>query len=53
MKLSRNYFHGALASGINYLIIGGNIANYSWKNFRGTLRNHENHESLAQQYITM
>ena len=25
---------------------------YSWKNFRGTLKNHENCESLAQQIFT-
>ena len=41
MKYSREYFRGALASGIDYLT----IAKYSQENFRGIL---ENRKSLAQ-----
>ena len=44
MKFSWKYFCGALASSIYYLT----RAKYSWENFRSTLKNHENHESLAQ-----
>ena len=45
MKFSRKYFHGTLASSVYHLT----IAKYSWENFRGTLKNRENHKSLAQQ----
>ena len=44
-KFSQESFHHALASSVNYLT----IAKYLRKNFRGTLKNHENHESLAQR----
>ena len=44
MKFSWEYFCGALASGIYYLT----IAKYSQQHFLGTLKYHENQESLAQ-----
>ena len=39
------YFHGALVTSVYYLPIAKN----SWENFCGKLKNHENHESLAQR----
>ena len=44
MKFSGEYFCSALASSVYYLT----IAQYSWENFRGTLKNCENGGSLAQ-----
>ena len=45
MKFFTGIFHGALVSSVYYLT----ITKYSQENFHGTLKNHENHESLAQQ----
>ena len=45
IKFLRKYFRGALATSVYYLPIAKN----SQKNFRGTLKNHKNRKSLAQQ----
>ena len=45
MKFSWEYFCCVLVSIVYYLT----IAKYLWENFRSTLKNHENHESLAQR----
>ena len=45
MKFSQEYFCCVLASSAYYLT----IAKYLWENFCSTLKNHENHESLAQR----
>ena len=44
MKFLRKYFCGALATSVHYLPIVKN----SQENFCNTLKNHKNHESLAQ-----
>ena len=45
IKFLRKYFRGALTTSVYYLPIVKN----SRENFRVTLKNHENHKSLAQQ----
>ena len=48
-KSSRKYFHVALARSAYYFSIIKEKHLCSWKYFRGTFENHENHENLAQK----